>query len=111
MSLIKIQINILSDHYSRTFDTWKTNAELYECLERHGNDSFYVFKTLCRFKSSMTDEKNNELICAIPSKKEYHLLDEIDKNHFIKVINQKTIKEPLNSKYDDKILFKVIVYK
>ena len=59
----------------------------------------------------MTDEKNNELICAIPSKKKYHLLDEIDKNHFIKVINQKTIKEPLNSKYDDKILFKVIVYK
>ena len=69
MSLIKIQINILSGHYSRTFDAWKINAKLYECLERHGNNSFYAFKTLCQFKSSMIDERNNELICAIPSKK------------------------------------------
>lgn len=52
------------------------NIELYECLERHRNDCYYVFKTLCGFKSRMTDGKNNKLICVIPSKKQYHLLDE-----------------------------------
>ena len=34
----------------------------------------------------------------------------VNTNCFIKVINQKTIKELLNSKYNDEILFKVIVY-
>ena len=34
----------------------------------------------------------------------------VNANCFIKVINQKTIKELFNSKYDDEILFKVIAY-
>ena len=67
--------------------------------ERHGNDRFYVFKTLCRFKSRVIDEKNNKFICIIPSKKEYHLLDELNKNCFIKVIikalNKRTIKSQI----------------
>ena len=56
-------------------------------------------------------KKAINLFPSYHQKKEYHLLDELNKNCFIKVINQKTIKEPVNSKYDDKILFKVIVYK
>ena len=45
MSLAKDQLEILSNHYSKIFDVWEVNAELYECLEMRGNDSFYVFRT------------------------------------------------------------------
>ena len=47
MSLNKNQLNNLSNDYSRSFDAWEINAKLYECLERHGNNSFYIFKTFC----------------------------------------------------------------
>ena len=69
MSLNKNQFHNLSNHYSRSFGTWKITAEQYEYLERHGNDSFYIFKTLYQFKSTLTDEKNNKFVYIIPLKK------------------------------------------
>ena len=48
---------------------------------------------------------------VIKSKRDYTLLEGLNKNCFIKVINQKTIKEPVNSIYDNEISFKIIVYK
>ena len=46
----------------------------------------------------MIDEENNKFICIIPSKKEYHLLNELNKNCFIKVINQKNNKGTIKFK-------------
>ena len=77
MSFTKNQINILSNHYYKTFDTWEINAKLY------------VFRTLRWFKSIMIDEENNKFICAIPSKKQYHLLDELNEIILLKLLIRK----------------------
>ena len=55
--------------------------------------------------------KNNRFIYEIPSKKERTQLEEINKHFFMKVINKRKLPKPLNSIYDDEIMFKIIVYK
>ena len=55
--------------------------------------------------------KNNRFICEIPSRKERTQLEEINKHLFMKVINKRKLPGPLNSIYDDEIMFKIIVYK
>ena len=42
---------------------------------------------------------------------EHILYRKLNKNFFSKVFNRKTIKEPINSIYDDEIMFKVVLYK
>ena len=54
---------------------------------------------------------NNKLVCEINCKKNYLLYNEINKNCYIKVLKRTKISEPLNSKYDDEIIIKFIVYK
>lgn len=59
----------------------------------------------------MIDIKTINSFATKKSKRDHTLLEGINKNCFIKVINQKTIQEPVYSVYDDEILFKSIVYK
>ena len=58
----------------------------------------------------MIEEKNDRFACVIPSKKEHILLIELNKTCFIKAVSRRPIKEPINSIYDDKIMFKVVAY-
>ena len=44
-------------------------------------------------------------------KKNYSLYNEIIKDCYIKVLKRTKINEPFNSKCDDKIIIKIIVYK
>ena len=111
MSLTKNQSENIASNFSRTYDTWEIYGELYDCLERLINNYFQVFKAHCWYKANMINIKCNKFVCIIKSKRDHTLLQGLNKNCFIKVINQKTIKEPVNSIYDNETLFKIIVYK
>ena len=69
-SLNKNKINNLSDHYLRTFNLWQIKAKFYECLERHGNNYFEIFKLVRISKTGIKiiETKNNRLICKITAK-------------------------------------------
>lgn len=102
-------MDILSDHYWRHFNAWEAYGQIYETLERRRNEKrFYIFKTLCRHKGRIIENKENRFGCVIESRKNNTLLEELNKNSFIK---QKKISEPLNLKYDDEILVAIIVYR
>lgn len=69
MSLTKNRLENIARNYSWTYDGWEIYGELYDCLERHENNYFQVFKILCQYKANMIDIKNNKLICNKEIKK------------------------------------------
>ena len=103
----------MSDHYSITFHLWEINKMFYKHLEKYRNDNLKIYQLICWWKSGINiiEIKDNRFVCEIPSKKEQRLLEEINKSCFIRVINRRKKPEPLNSIYDDEIIFKVVVYK
>ena len=40
ISFTKNQLENIASRYSRTYGAWKIYSELYDCLERHGNNFF-----------------------------------------------------------------------
>lgn len=96
-----------------TFHLWEINKMFYKHLEKYRNDNFKIYQLICWWKSgiNITEIKDNRFVCEIASKKEQRLLEEINKSCFIRVINKRKKPEPLNSIYDDKIIFEVVVYK
>ena len=57
----------------------------------------------------MTKEKY--CTAEIPSKHEHTLLEDISKACFIKTKTRTKITEPLNSEFDDEIMFLITVYR
>ena len=113
ISLNQNQIANVSNQYSRTFDLREHNLKFKSLLEKHGNNHFIIYTRICYLISGikLIEMKNNRFICEIPSKKERTQLEENNKHLFMKAINKRKLSEPLNSIYDDEIMFKIIVYK
>ena len=82
-------------------------------MEKYGNDHFRIYRLICNHKIEIKfiENKNYRFICEIPLKKEHVLLEQLNKNCYIKIINRTTKAKPLNSIYDDKFFLKVVVYK
>ena len=80
-------------------------------LEEHGNDPFFSYRKLCQNKNFMVLCKNTKFTAEIPSKKEHIFLRELSKKCFVKVIKRTKLTAPLESEYDDEIMFILIVYR
>ena len=57
------------------------------------------------------ENQNNKFACEMNCKKNYLLINEVNKNFYIKVLKRMKISAPLTSKYDDEIVIKFIVHK
>ena len=55
--------------------------------------------------------KNTKFTAEIPNKKEHIFLRELSKKYFVKVIKRTKLTAPLQSEYDDEIIFIIIVYR
>ena len=109
--LTESQIEILTNYYTRSFDEWETWGDLYDALEKHGNQKkYYIYRGLCKHIGTVIENCNNKFVCEMNCKKNYSLFNKITKKCYIKVLKRRKINEPLNSKYDDKIFIKFIVY-
>ena len=108
----KLKIEILTNYYTRSFGAWEALGDLYDALENHGNQKkYYIYRALCKHMGTITENSNKKFVCEMSCKKTYSLYNEMNKNCYIKVLKRTKINEPLNTKYDDKIVIKFIVYK
>ena len=85
--------------------------DLMKQIENHSNQSFYVFRYLSLIKNFLTVSKNLKYTIEVPSRKEYHFMEDLKKKSFIQVIKWRTVKEPLESEFLDEIYLTVNVFK
>ena len=85
--------------------------DLMKLIENHGNQPFYIIRYLSLVKNFLIVTKNLKYTIEVPSRKEYHFLEDLKKKSFTKVIKRRTVKEPLNSKFLHEIYVTVNVYK
>ena len=102
-------INLLW-HYSNRFDVWEVRPDLIEILERYGHNKCYIYRKICQFKNYLLLTKEKCYTVEIPSKHEHTLLEDISKVYSKKTKTRTKITEPLNSEFDDKIMFCTTVY-
>ena len=88
---------------------WEVRPDHLETLERHGHNK-YIYRKICQFKNYFLLMQEKCYTVEIPSKYEYALLEDISKACFIKTKRGK-ITQPLNSEFDDEIMFLIAVYK
>ena len=104
-------IHNIADHYGKEYDVLDRKDDLTKLIENHGNQPFYIFRYLSLVKNFLTITKNLKYTIEVLSRREYHFLENLKKKSFIKVIKQRTMKEPLNSEFLDEIYVTVNVYK
>ena len=85
--------------------------DLMKQIENHSNQPFYVFRYLSLIKNFLTVSKNLKYTIEVPSRKEYHFMEDLKKKSFIQVIKWRTVKEPLESEFLDEIYLTVNVFK
>ena len=102
----------MTNYYTRSFDAWEAWGDLYDALEKHYKKQKYdIYRALCKHMGTVIENCNNKFVCEMNCNKNYSLYNEINKNCYIKVLKRTIINEPLNTKYDDEIVVKFIVYK
>ena len=90
--LTKLQIEILSEYYARSFDAWEAWGDIYDALKKHGNDKKYtIYRVMCKHMGSY--------------------LMNYSKIFISKFWTEKKITKLLNSKYNNEICIKFIVYR
>ena len=92
-------IHNIADHYTREYDVLDCKDDLMKLIENHGNQPFYIFRYLSLVKNFLIVSKNLKYTIEVPSRREYHFLEDLKKKCFIQVIKQRTVKEPLNSNF------------
>ena len=51
-------------------------------IENHSNQPFYVFRYLSLIKNFLTVSKNLKYTIEVPSRKEYHFMEDLKKKKF-----------------------------
>ena len=103
-------INNVASHYVYECGLTDCLDELKEVIKNHGNEPFYIFPYMSFFKNFLIVSKNGMFTIEVPSRREYHFLEDL-KKCYIQVKKRRVVEEPLNSKYLNEIYFTVHVFK
>ena len=111
MALSRNEIENVASHYAGQYDVWERLADLEEIVKRHGHDNFYIYRRVCQIKNWLTLSENIKFTAEILSREENIFLRERSNSCSLKVIKRTKITAPLQSDYDDKIMFTMILCK
>ena len=75
-------IHNIADHYAREYNVLHCKDDLMKLIENHGNQPFYIFKYLSLVKNFLIISKNLKYTIEVPSKREYHFLEDLKKKMF-----------------------------
>lgn len=82
----------MTNYYTRKFDAWEALGDLYNILERHGNQTKnYIYKSLCKYSRTIIENCNNKFVCEMNCKNNYSLFKDINKGCYIKVLERPKI--------------------
>ena len=101
----------IATHYSREYGLMDRLDDLKELIKNHGNEPFYIFRYMSFVKNFLIVSKSGMFTIEVPSRREYHFLEDLKKKCYIQVKKRRTEKEPLNSKFLDEIYVTINVFK
>ena len=77
-------IHNIADHYAREYDVLYCKDDLMKLVKNHGNQPFYIFRYLSLVKNFLIINKNLKYTIEVPSKREYHFLEDLKKKNLCK---------------------------
>ena len=75
-------IHNIADHYAREYDVLDRKNDLIKLFENHCNQPFSIFRYLSLVKNFLIVSKNLKYTIDVPSKREYHFLEDLKKKMF-----------------------------
>ena len=77
-------IHNIADHYAREYDVLYCKDDLMKLVKNHGNQPFYIFRYLSLVKNFLIISKNLKYTIEVPTKREYHFLEDLKKKNLYK---------------------------
>ena len=101
----------IATHCAREYDLMDRLDDLKELIKNHGNEPFYIFRYMSFAKNFLNVSKSGMFTIEVPSRREYHFLEDLKKKCYIQVKKRRTEKEPIDSQFLDEIYFTINVFK
>ena len=64
-------------------------------LIEHGLKKFYIFRYIAKVKNFIITSENNKFTMEIPTKRERHFMEEINKACYIKIVKRRTVESSI----------------
>ena len=88
-------INIASD-FAHIYNLKKEEEEqIKKMLIEHGLKKFYIFRYIAKVKNFIITSENNKFTMEIPTKRERHFMEEINKACYIKIVRRRTVESSI----------------
>ena len=112
MALSNNEILNLTDYYLNEYnlDKEKYFQNLKEIFKNHGNQPFYVFRSISFVKNFLLLLKSGMYTIEVPSRREHMFLDKLQKACYIQVKKRRVVKEPINSEFNDEVFCAINVF-
>ena len=104
-------INNVVSHYAHQYGLTDRLDELKELIKNHGGNPFHIFRYMSFVKNFLIVSKSGMFTIEVPSRREYHFLEDLMKNCYIQVKNRTTEKEAIDSEFLNEIYFTINVFK
>ena len=79
----------IATHYARDYGLMDRLDELKELVKNHGDDPFHIFRYMSFVKNFLIVSKSGMFTIEIPSRREYHFLEDLKKKCYIQVKKKK----------------------
>ena len=73
-------INNVASHYAHEYGLTDRLDELKEVIKNHGDNPFHIFRYMSFVKNFLIVSKNGIFTIEVPSRREYHFLEDLKKN-------------------------------
>ena len=100
-------INISND-YGHLYNLKKEEIEeIKKILIEKGRKEFYIFRYIAKVKNFLITSENNKFTMEVPTVKERHFMEDLNKKCYLKILKRRTKK---NNIYENEVYALVKVY-
>ena len=87
------------------------SGRIKRTYKNYGDNPFHIFRYMSFVKNFLIVSKSGMFTIEVPSRREYHFLEDLKKKCYIQVKKRRTEKEPIDSQFLDEIYFTINVFK
>ena len=82
-------INNVASHYAHEYGLTDRLDELKELIKNHGGDPFHIFRYMSFVKNFLIVSKSGMFTIEVPSRREYHFLEDLNVIFKLKIEERK----------------------
>ena len=87
------------------------SGRIKRTYKNYGDNPFHIFRYMSFVKNFLIVSKSGMFTIEVPSRREYHFLEDLKKKCYIQVKKRRVEKQPLNSEFLDEIYVTINVFK